>query len=41
MAAADGQNLPQAFQEKAWHAGVLQTPKRNEIRLVHMFRIAC
>src|SRR5258707_9404737 len=34
MAAADGQNLPQAFQEKAWHEVVLQTLKRNEIRLV-------
>jgi sulfopyruvate decarboxylase alpha subunit len=34
MAAADGQNLPEAFQEKAWHEVVLQTLKRNEIRLV-------
>jgi sulfopyruvate decarboxylase alpha subunit len=34
MAASDGQNLAEAFQEKVWHEVVLQTLKRNEIRLV-------
>src|SRR5271169_1443312 len=34
MAAADGQMLPTASGEKAWHEVVLQTLKRNDIRLV-------
>jgi sulfopyruvate decarboxylase alpha subunit len=39
MAAAEGQTSPQGFQDKAvreksWHDVVLQTLKRNEIRLV-------
>src|ERR1700674_4581415 len=34
MAAADGQTSPKAFSEKTWHEVVLQTLKRNDIRLV-------
>ena len=34
MAAADGQMSPKAFSEKTWHEVVLQTLKRNDIRLV-------
>jgi len=34
MAAADGQMSPTGPGEKAWHEIVLQTLKRNDIRLV-------
>ena len=34
MAAAEGQSSPQTSHEMAWHEVVLQTLKRNDIRLV-------